>query len=1744
MMAALARRAGLLLCSAGGVALLCWSETALAACETPPAGGVLAVGETCFVSGTFATTANDAIGGQATGVGALISGPEGEGTTITFSTTGASANGLQADTGGVISLTPTAATPGTVMTTGAGSFGLLATGSGKGEDGPVASQINVRNLNVSTTGPTAFGVQADTGASASLVGGSVMTSGPASEGLAVLGAGSTIQASGIAVTTHGDSDESAQEFATGIFAFTGGSMTFSGGSITTTGASADGVAVLGSGASIVLNGGTEILTTGNGSGGLVMSGAGALLSVTGVSVTTHGDADPSNDGNLAIGAYNGVAETPTGGTLELTNTIIVTTGAGADGVNTNSGGVTTISGGSVTTSELDTSGIDVESSAQVTMTGGTVTTSGNGSQGFLVEGTGSTLTANGVSVSSSGTTDPITTFHDFAMQAPDGGHIVLNGGSASTSGFNSTALMSRDGGSIDATNVVVSTTGATALGLLSFNQFGAGGNATFSGGSITTSGASADAVASDGSGSNITLGGGTTILTTGNGSAGLVVAGSGAALTATGIGITTHGDEDTSDGFLAFGAYNGQDSADGLPNGGTMKLTDTAIVTTGSDAHGVETNSGGQTTIGGGSIKTSGNGAIGLFASGAGSTIVASGAAVTTSGGFDPAMNSFASGILALNGGSVTFTGGSITTNGANSDAVSAVGGGASVTLNGGASVLATGDGADGLTVVGSGASLTANGIAVTTHGNVDPTFGFNSIGAFNGGECSCVGTITGGGMLSLTDTTIVTTGTLAQGVLTQDGGQTTISGGSVTTSGIGSHALFVTGAGSSITATGVAVATSGNFDPSTNSSSNGLDAVDGAKAVFSGGSISTAGNAAYAVVADGKGFISLSGTTIGTTGNGSGGLGINGSGSEIDASGVTITTTGGIDPVTGQHSYGIYNGPFGEFASGGVAKITDLTISTQGAAMFGVLTSVGGSTTITGGSYSTSGSIADVIVGQGAGSSVSVSGATITSTGLGSPGATLVGAGSSMSLSNDKITTSGQPFAAGRDAVGVFNGTSANGGFVGGGALTITNSTITTSGVRAAGVVTANGGQTNVTGGSVSTTGQDAHALFVRGLGSQANLDGVGTFNTTGSGAIGLYAALGGAISATGLTMTTVTTSGGVSAATGLGAYGVNADGAGSQIKLGLAAITTSGIGATGLFASDRAASGAAGAITATGTLNVSTKNASAAAVALQGNGATIAATGGGTITAAGTAIAFMGGTGQSATFDNFAIGNLSGDLVFADPSTATLNFNTTTANAGSNNLLNATAGSAMTLNASASTLTGAMRTDAASTSTVNLTNNTTWNLTGPSTVTNLNVTHSIIIFAPPGAGGAFRTLTVNNYAGNGANVTMNVALAGSGSGGDQIIINGGKATGSTQLTINNVGGLGGQTSGNGIPLILTRNGGSVSSDAFSLANAPMAGGFKYTLEETDNSFFLVSSPTATVGGITNSINNVAKAQQSQMITNRVLGSILLGATQQVSCSSCGGGFASFGSFALGGQGRWSLSDNTTLIGGVSYNQYSASGVTVYNAPTAAAALIYDFVNWGSSRPFLEVGAGLTPYEQVNTTRVYPNGLTTGYGYSTAIDRNASLFGRAGWVDRLTPIDEAAAYVDLGRSWMQTGGSSEQMTAINPFPATVPNGLATLNVTRVGAQYTHLFNGNIEANVGAAVAYGFGAGAGRRSASSNSGRSPRARSPTRLGSNIAVASATASPIGWSSTLSCSAPPEDWPATSCTAASVCGTRSD
>jgi fibronectin-binding autotransporter adhesin len=605
---------------------------------------------------------------------------------------------------------------------------------------------------------------------------------------------------------------------------------------------------------------------------------------------------------------------------------------------------------------------------------------------------------------------------------------------------------------------------------------------------------------------------------------------------------------------------------------------------------------------------------------------------------------------------------------------------------------------------------------------------------------------------------------------------------------------------------------------------------------------------------------------------------------------------------------------------------------------------------------------------------------------------------------------------------------------------------TITTTGQGAVGLyasdvgATGQGGHITVSGALNVTTGTATGALpgaygaWAQSAGSTIALNGASTFTINGA-AFGLFASGSGAIT-TGIGSTL-----GVTINGGVGAGGVEASGSLSTVTLsGTTTIGLNGASNTGLFATTGGAittegptsitaSGAtstgvqatAGTVTATGTLNVTTSQASSVAFALAGASPSILATGGGTVNAAGNAINFIGATNAVATFDNFNITSASGDLIFADPSTATINFNNTTATANGGNLLNATAGSTIAFNANASTLTGAIQTDATSTTNVSLTNGTSWTMTGSSTMTSLNLTNSSVTFSPSGG---FKTLTVGSLVGGtGANITLNTQLAGSQT--DQIVINGGSATGTTALTIKNASAnnAGAATT---VPVVVVTNGGTTTTTAFKLASPVTAGGFQYALAQnpSNDDWYLTGSPVSTpenaitAASIQNSVNSLAQAQFNNMVTTRLLGSLLLGANEQISGCDCGGGFAGGGSFSLGSHGRWALSDSLTLLAGASWDSFYQDGTNVSASPIVAAALRYDPANWGSSRPFVEFGAAVSPYISASYTRYYNNGLTPATGVGSAIDRGLAIYGRVGWVARLTPTDEVAVLGDLVRGW------------------------------------------------------------------------------------------------------------------------------
>jgi outer membrane autotransporter protein len=176
-----------------------------------------------------------------------------------------------------------------------------------------------------------------------------------------------------------------------------------------------------------------------------------------------------------------------------------------------------------------------------------------------------------------------------------------------------------------------------------------------------------------------------------------------------------------------------------------------------------------------------------------------------------------------------------------------------------------------------------------------------------------------------------------------------------------------------------------------------------------------------------------------------------------------------------------------------------------------------------------------------------------------------------------------------------------------------------------------------------------------------------------------------------------------------------------------------------------------------------------------------------------------------------------------------------------------------AVTMTANSSELTGAILTDTVSTSTVTLGAGTTWNMTGNSNVTNLTNNDSTInISAPTGDPtqlSSYKTLTTVNYTGAGGKILLNTFLGGDGSPSDRLIINGGTATGTTDLTIHNTTGPGAETVSNGILVVNAIHGGITTPGAFALMGEARGGAFDYRLFQggingsLPNDWFLRSS-------------------------------------------------------------------------------------------------------------------------------------------------------------------------------------------------------------------------------------------------------------------------------------------------------------
>ncbi|MFG1279434.1 autotransporter outer membrane beta-barrel domain-containing protein [Xanthobacter autotrophicus] len=200
-----------------------------------------------------------------------------------------------------------------------------------------------------------------------------------------------------------------------------------------------------------------------------------------------------------------------------------------------------------------------------------------------------------------------------------------------------------------------------------------------------------------------------------------------------------------------------------------------------------------------------------------------------------------------------------------------------------------------------------------------------------------------------------------------------------------------------------------------------------------------------------------------------------------------------------------------------------------------------------------------------------------------------------------------------------------------------------------------------------------------------------------------------------------------------------------------------------------------------------------------------------------------------------------------------------------GSDGLLNVATSAATTLTATGSSLWGGIFTEAGSSSDVKLLGGTLWTMDQSSNVSYLTNSASSIVFTTPSSG--FKTLTVGvDYAGVGASMVMSTTLNdGLVQLTDKLVV-GGNTSGSTTLFINNYGGLGAQTVGNGIEVVDVAG---TSAGSFTLGNSLYAGAYEYDLFQggvttpNDGDWYLRSSLTGAAQVATPYLDSLLKFQQ-----------------------------------------------------------------------------------------------------------------------------------------------------------------------------------------------------------------------------------------------------------------------------------------
>ncbi|WP_025138790.1 autotransporter outer membrane beta-barrel domain-containing protein, partial [Achromobacter sp. DH1f] len=368
--------------------------------------------------------------------------------------------GVRAVAGGKIELTNNSSV--TTLGDGQAAHALAATG--------VGSEITFTDSRASTRGDLSNGANATSGGSIVIRGGSVATTGVSAVGLWAQDARSSITTTNVDITTRGDD-------AAGVQANNGATITLNGGSVTALGGYASsGVEVAGLNSQVSLN--HTVVKGGGDHYGARMSGG--RLDMEGGSLTggiaLYMGADAGGASNLAYLNNAALISTGSGAALDmnaaysfvsLSNSSISAQAADGGGIWLPSKDTQLIANNFDITSNL--TGID-NRLGNVSLNTGTITTQGAGGHGLYVSreyGSAALIDATRVTIETQGNRASGAEVRLGDLNSRDAAEIRLRNSRITTRGNNAPGLLARGAYStLSATDTVVTTSGVNSSGLV------------------------------------------------------------------------------------------------------------------------------------------------------------------------------------------------------------------------------------------------------------------------------------------------------------------------------------------------------------------------------------------------------------------------------------------------------------------------------------------------------------------------------------------------------------------------------------------------------------------------------------------------------------------------------------------------------------------------------------------------------------------------------------------------------------------------------------------------------------------------------------------------------------------------------------------------------------------------------------------------------------------------------------------------------------------------------------------------------------------------------------------------------------------------------------------------------------------------------------------------------------------------------------------------------------------------------